>query len=780
MNTRTKITVDRLVGLPLVWLLNGAARVLGRLLRRNHSSAVEDVRTIAISKYVGMGSIIQATPLIRSLRRAYPGATIIMVTGTSSRRLVERLEHVDRIITVDDGGLFALIGTTLRALVQLMRAKVDLYFDLELYSAYASIVALASLARNRIGFYRESAQHKKGIYTHLMYFNTRHPIRLVYLQLGRSVGCEPDQPDRLGRIRVGQADRAELAGRLARAGVEPGCYLVVNPNASDLLVERRWPAGRFAALIDGLLARHELSVVLIGSPGERPYVAGLVEQVTHPDRGRVVDLAGELSLGGLFALLEGARCLVTNDTGPMHMAWALEVPTVCLFGPVDPHHYGWAKSGVEVLYSRVYCSPCVHEVDNPPCGGDNICMQRIGVARVGAAVDRILDSSPPDRARPFRREFFVDPVHGPLGLVVRESIAEIRSGGGAPRGASRPPSAGPGPRAGASGGGRGEDPFPLMIPPSTAHSTCPICTPGPAGPAGPREPGTVAGYPLKRCPGCGFQWLDPQPDELTLAGIYQQGYYESWGLHSDESSTRAMKLATFGRLLAPLGAPAPAAPRLLDCGAATGYLMEAAQELGMEPYGIELTEFGVDRITRRFGPDRVWCGTLDQAACDGLDSEPFDIITMIDFLEHVRDPVGTLARAYHLLTPGGRLVILTPDVDSLSRRVMGARWLHYKVEHLSYFSPRSLSRALRQAGFAAVRVGRGWKTMNLHYVAHQLRTYAHPLLTPVVRALHRLSPPALRRANFPITFGEMLAEATRAGAAAGAWRRGDVEASEAS
>ena len=168
------------------------------------------------------------------------------MTGDSCRRLVERLEHIDRIITVDDRGCSGWRRTTLRTIVQLMRARVDLYFDLEVYSAYASIVALISLARNRIGFYRESAQHKRGNYTHLMYFNARSPIRYIYLQLGRMIGCEPVDPDRLGPIRMMPEDREEAAERLS-AGAGDLRYIVVNANASDLMIERRWPADRFAS-----------------------------------------------------------------------------------------------------------------------------------------------------------------------------------------------------------------------------------------------------------------------------------------------------------------------------------------------------------------------------------------------------------------------------------------------------------------------------------------------------------------------------------------------------
>src|SRR4051812_44146512 len=116
MKTRTKITIDRVVGLPLAWVLNGLARVLGKLLRRDHSIGVGNVRTIVISKYLGMGSILQATPMIRSIRATFPEARLIFLTGQSCRRMVERLEHIDAIMTVDDRGLFRVVRTSLGTL----------------------------------------------------------------------------------------------------------------------------------------------------------------------------------------------------------------------------------------------------------------------------------------------------------------------------------------------------------------------------------------------------------------------------------------------------------------------------------------------------------------------------------------------------------------------------------------------------------------------------------------------------------------------------------------
>jgi ADP-heptose:LPS heptosyltransferase len=418
-DAKRKIRVDRLIGKPISWVLNTAARLLGRLLRRDHSITPQNVRTIAISKYVGMGSIIQATPLIRSLRRTYPEATIIFVTGVGSRRMVERLDDIDRIITVDDGNMVSLARTTLRAIAQLIRARVDLYLDLEVYSAYASIISLTSLARNRLGFFRVSAEHKRGNYTHLMYFNPRSPIRYIYLQLGRLAGCDPDGPAHLGRIRIFESDREEVAGRLRYVAAASRGYFVVNANASDLLIERRWPVERFAELIERLLTRYDMAVVLIGAPGERAYVTELADRVGL-DRDRLVNLAGELSLGGLFALLDGARCVVTNDTGPMHMALALETPTVALFGPGDPSHYGWAAPWVRIVYKPIYCSPCLYEASEPPCQGNNVCMRRITVEDVLEAAEQVLNPSDTEACgEGLPRSFFGEPRQAPLGCIVR-------------------------------------------------------------------------------------------------------------------------------------------------------------------------------------------------------------------------------------------------------------------------------------------------------------------------------------------------------------------------
>ena len=427
MTHHGRIVADRLIAVPVAFLFNGIARLLGVFMRRDHSIAPANVNQIVVAKLIGMGSILQATPLLRALKHQYPNASLTFVTMQSNLEFVTRLSHVDEVLVLDDRNLLVMAITTLQTVATLIRLRADLYFDLEVYSAFASLLALWAVTRNRLGLYRRSTAFKNGIYTHLVYFNTRMPVRELYLQLGRVIGVPPGQSVKTGPIRTDEADRSSLGAFLSQSSNwqlnQP--YIVVNPNASDLLLERRWPAESVIEAIRRLVSLGN-QLALIGAHSELPYVQSLVDRLPAEVQAQVVNTAGRLTLGEMLALLEGAACVLTNDSGPMHMAVALERPTVCLFGPVNPEHYGQQLPNVVIFYAPVFCSPCVHEVDQPPCNGNNICMQRIKSDPVVRAVLRLLrdprvtaqvDSQPADL------QVISDAPDGnPLGVVVRASL----------------------------------------------------------------------------------------------------------------------------------------------------------------------------------------------------------------------------------------------------------------------------------------------------------------------------------------------------------------------
>src|SRR5712664_308091 len=111
MTFRQRILLDRLVAAPVAVVCNGLARLAGWILRRDHSIDPRKTRRIVVSKLVGMGSIIQATPLLRALKQRFPQARLTFLTLEGNRGLVERLDGVDEIVCLDDRGMVRMFWT---------------------------------------------------------------------------------------------------------------------------------------------------------------------------------------------------------------------------------------------------------------------------------------------------------------------------------------------------------------------------------------------------------------------------------------------------------------------------------------------------------------------------------------------------------------------------------------------------------------------------------------------------------------------------------------------
>lgn len=283
------------------------------------------------------------------------------------------------------------------------------------------------------------------------------------------------------------------------------------------------------------------------------------------------------------------------------------------------------------------------------------------------------------------------------------------------------------------------------------YPVCPVC-----GERRLRQLFANAPLPLQFCQ-CGLVSLFPQPTESELRALYSADYYTSWGIAEDEpSSTRQMKRSTFASRLAAL--PSGLLPgKVLDVGCATGAFLDVARASGWDVYGVELSSFSCDIARKTYG-DRVFCGMLHQAA---FANESFDLITLSDLLEHVTNPGEFLDEAHRIMKPGGILLIVTPNKDSISSRLMRQSWSHYKREHLWYFSPETIVRLLGQHGFAVDTVRPAPKYLNLAYIINQFRVYRHPLLTPLCGLLDRIVPAFFKARVVPILCGEMIVVASR-------------------
>ena len=353
--------LDRVLG-------DAACSVLATAHRlRKPFAAPRPIRKIAVMKFFGMGSIIVASKSLFALREHYPGAEIHFVTFQPNRAILEILGMTDRNHYVDPSTPQAFVKTTLEVARALRREKCDLVLDLEFFAKFPLVLgSLAGIPR-KAGFYLTSESWRRelldvtGFYN--SYFHTSDIfLSLVYLcATGDYYYLEFNawaEKYRYPRIEPSELERAQLRTKLASHGIGRGDPLfVINANTSpDLAPEaRKWPKARYAELADELVAHTPgARVCFIGAPNERAYVGGVAELCKTPRRHV---LAGELSLRELLVLFGEAKLVVSNDTGPMHLACLVDAPIVGLFFADTPTLFAPIGSRVRCVAPTLYSIP---------------------------------------------------------------------------------------------------------------------------------------------------------------------------------------------------------------------------------------------------------------------------------------------------------------------------------------------------------------------------------------------------------------------------------------
>ena len=383
MQLHTKRALDFYVGRPVLSALQALAWALGRILRRSHG--VEPVRTILIAKFQGLGSLVIAKPAIAAVRRHYPNARITFWGTRSMLPLAREMPEFDDIVVLDDRSLLAAARSVIAAIFRFWRAGVDWAFDLETYSRLSSVLITLTLARNRTGFALEQLRSRR-VHTHLVFFNRYLHVGEAYARLfGQLLPADHsiDVKD-FGSWRFALEPIPPLQGQR---------YFLFNIHAGDLALERRWPRESFRILIDSLLQKFpDARAVLIGHGArEAEYTAPLVQS------SRVIDVSGKLSLTETIRAIANADLVVTNDTAPLHFALSTGVKVVGLFGPTRAGTYLTpGRPGTAAAQVQLYCSPCVHHWEPPPCNGDNQCMKRLSPALVFARCCELLGAPTPE------------------------------------------------------------------------------------------------------------------------------------------------------------------------------------------------------------------------------------------------------------------------------------------------------------------------------------------------------------------------------------------------
>jgi lipopolysaccharide heptosyltransferase II len=381
----------------VLWVLFGLIGLWGRLtaLRWPYPRFEPDkVRKILVLRLDLLGDVLLSMPAVEALHERYPQAEIWMMTLPYTAGIPARYPFVTRVVTLDTNGIRSIGGllrpSTLRQWYRIYRLLRRQHFDLalSLCGLMASIWAFLSGATHRIG-YRQEAYPLLHTYTlpGRRYDRRQHEVRWC-LDLAEAAGAAP-RPRYL-HLEVEPAAAARIRRVLEGQGVGDHALLIGMHAGSINGSAKRWPAAHWAELADRLHDECGATVVLTGSQDEMP----IVQAVATAMRTRPLVLAGKTTVDELAAVLARCDVVLSGDSGPLHIAVALNRPTISVYGPTDPAISGpHPRPGQTALVLRtgIGCSPCYNALTTAECPyGNTACMHHLTVDRLYHAVQRVL------------------------------------------------------------------------------------------------------------------------------------------------------------------------------------------------------------------------------------------------------------------------------------------------------------------------------------------------------------------------------------------------------
>ena len=348
------------------------------------------MRAILVTKLWGIGNWALLRPVVRDLRARWPSARFLALTLEANLPLVEDL--FDRVLVVRPRSLVRVAWGLLSALRALERERPEVSLDFEQFSAAGALLARAAAIPQRLGF-ASASRSRDGLLTVRVPFRRDAHAARSFRDLAEAAGVAAG-PYVPGALAASESGRAEAAALLPE-GLAARPVVVLHPGSGDNFPGRRWSEAGFSAAGRHARERHGALVVVTGGAAEE----GLCARVAAASGGDALALPGRLSLKGLVALLDRAAVLVSNDTGPVHLASALGRPVLALFGPNTPVLYGPLSPGSKAFYRGLPCSPCltVESYRTSRCRLPT-CMASLPTGEVLLALSRCLASpagSPP-------------------------------------------------------------------------------------------------------------------------------------------------------------------------------------------------------------------------------------------------------------------------------------------------------------------------------------------------------------------------------------------------
>jgi len=327
------------------------------------------VTSLLLIRPGGIGDAVLLAPAIRHLKKHSPEIKITMLAEQRNAGIFPLIEGVDGVLCYDRPGEFYSVFCS----------RFDAVIDSEQWHRLSAVVARFITSPMKVGF---DTNERRRMFTHPVPYSHNDYEAASFARLLKPLGMVPEDVDMSAPfLSVPPRNSVKADALLESLHNQP--FITLFPGAS--IMERRWGSGRFRQIAE-LLARVGIKTVVVGGKEDRlqgdEIVAG----------GEGVNLAGQTNLAETAAVLAKSALLLSGDSGVLHIAVGLNVPTVSLFGP--GRALKWAPTGEHhiVINKGLDCSPCTTFGTTPACPNDARCMRDITVDEVFNAVTILLTS----------------------------------------------------------------------------------------------------------------------------------------------------------------------------------------------------------------------------------------------------------------------------------------------------------------------------------------------------------------------------------------------------
>jgi heptosyltransferase II len=338
-----------------------------------------------------VGDAIMALPALRAVRGRFPYAEITIVARPYVGDIYRDQQICDQLINYDPQGIHAGFSGRERLAAELRMQKLDV--ALLLQNAFdAAWLAWRANIPERIGYARDgrSLLLTKAVPVPKPGEIPAHE-RFYYLELLRRAGWVDSLSDEsfIAMI-VPEKKRGHALGFLADSGARPHALRIAIGAGASYGSAKCWSPSRFAEVANRLQSQSDADVLLFGTASETPVANAIAAELRRPP----IDLTGKTAIADLPALLSQCHLFIGNDSGAMHVAAAVGLPVVAVFGPTDPHGTAPVTQRCTIVQEKPYCSPCFLRC----CPTDHRCMTKITPDMVEAAAKPWLSSIEVQRA----------------------------------------------------------------------------------------------------------------------------------------------------------------------------------------------------------------------------------------------------------------------------------------------------------------------------------------------------------------------------------------------